>query len=137
MAVFAITAEYLALNGSATTNDHVKSATLTLEAAALDATAMGDTWVENIGGLKSGTLAITFNDDFAASNVDALLWGYFNTGTAITFEIRPTDSAVSATNPKYTGSVLPTQFGLGGAVGELAAKTVSFPVTGAVTRATA
>jgi len=135
MAVFALTAEYLALNGSATLNDHVKAATLTIEAEALDSTAMGPGWKSNIGGLKSGTLAVTFNDDYAASNVDATLWPLL--GTVVTFEVRPTDAAVSATNPKYTGSVLIQQHALGGSVGELASKALSFPVSGAVTRATA
>lgn len=135
MAVFALTAEYLALNGSATLNDHVKSAVLTMDAAQLDSTAMGDTWVEVIGGLKSGQLAITWNDDFAASNVDATLWPLF--GTVVTFEVRPTDAAVSATNPKYTGSVLIAQHALGGQVGDLAAKSTSYPTSGTITRATA
>ena len=134
MSVFALTAEYLALNGSATLNDHVKSAVLTIEAEALDSTAMGPGWKSAIGGLKSGTLAVTFNDDMAASNVDAALWPLL--GTVVTFEIRATDSAVSATNPKYTGSVLIQQHNLGGSVGELASKQLSFPTSGAVTRAT-
>lgn len=134
MAVFALTAEYLALNGSATLNDHVKSAVLTVEAEALDSTAMGPGWKSSTGGLKSGTLAITFNDDMAASNVDATLWPLL--GTVVTFEVRATDSAVSATNPKYTGSVLISQTAIGGSVGELASKALSFPTSGAVSRAT-
>lgn len=135
MAVFAITAEYVALNGSAALNDHVKSATLTVDSAQLDSTTMGDTWLEITGGVKSGSLSIEFLDDFAASNVDATLWPLF--GTNVTFEIRPTDAAVSATNPKYTGSVHIAQHSLGGAHGELAAKSLTFPTTGTVTRAVA
>lgn len=136
MAVFALTNEYLALNGSATNvNDHVKSAVLTVDVAQLDSTAMGDTWVEVIGGLKSGQLAITFNDDAAASNIDSILWPLL--GTVVTFEVRPTDSAVGTSNPKYTGSVLISQAAIGGGVGELAAKSLTFPTSGTVTRATA
>jgi hypothetical protein len=136
MAVFALTNEYLALNGSAVNvNDHVKSAVLTVDVAQLDSTAMGDTWVEVIGGLKSGQLAITFNDDAAASNIDSILWPLL--GTVVTFEVRPTDSAVGAGNPKYTGSVLISQAALGGGVGELAAKSLTFPTSGTVTRAVA
>ena len=52
------------------------------------------------------------------------------------FEIRLSDAAVSATNPKYTGSILISQHNLGGAVGELAAKNLTFQTSGAVTRAT-
>lgn len=137
MAVVCLTAEYLALSGSATINDHVKSATLALDAEALDASAMADTWKENVGGLKSGTLTIEFYDDVAAANVDATIWGYFNTGSSITFEVRMSDAAVGAGNPKYTGSVLPTQFTFGGVHGQLPMKSLTWPVTGAVSRATA
>lgn len=134
MAVFAYTDAYLVIN-SVNLSDHVKSVTLTADVAALDSTAMGDTWTENIGGLKSGSLAVTFNDDFAASNVDATLWPLL--GTSTTFELRPTSSAVGATNPKWTGSVLVNQIPVGGGVGELGAKSVTWPTTGTVTRATA
>lgn len=133
MAVFALTNEYLALN-STNLSDHVKSCVLTVDVAQLDSTAMGDSWVEVIGGLKSGSLAITFNDDYAASNVDVTLWPLL--GTVVTFEVRPDAGAVSATNPKYTGSVLISQHALGGSVGDLAAKSVTYQTSGTVTRAT-
>jgi hypothetical protein len=135
MAVFALTNEYVVIN-SVNLSDHVKAGTLAVEAAALDSTAMGDSWIEQTGGLKSGTLTIEFIDDFAASNVDATLWPLL--GTVVTFEVRPDAGAVSATNPKYTGSVFIGQHNLGGSVGELAMKSgLSFPTSGAVTRATA
>lgn len=134
MAVFAYTNAYVVVN-SVNLSDHVKSVTLTVDGAVLDATAMGTGWTANIGGLKSGSLAITFNDDFAASNVDATIWPLLNTVT--TFEIRPDAGSVGATNPKFTGSVLVAQTAVGGGVGELAAKSVTWPTSGTVTRATA
>jgi len=134
VAVVALTAEYVALNGSAALNDHVKSATLTVDAAELDASAMGDTWKEVVGGVKSGVLAIEYHDDVAASSVDATLWPLL--GTVVTFELRLSDAAVSTSNPKYTGSVLVKGLNVGGKHGELPAKTLSLPTSGAVTRAT-
>lgn len=134
MAVFAYTDAYLVVN-SVNLSDHVKSVTLTVDVAQLDTTAMGDTWTEQIGGLKSGSIAVTFNDDMAASNVDATIWPAL--GTVVTFELRPTSSAVGATNPKWTGSVLISGTSVGGGVGELAAKSVTWPTSGTVTRATA
>jgi hypothetical protein len=133
MAVMALTNEYLALN-STNMSSFIKSAVLTVDVAQLDSTAMGDAWTDVIGGLKSGSLAITFNDDFAASATDVTLWPLL--GTVVTFEVRPDGGAVAATNPKYTGSVLISQHAIGGSVGELAAKSVTFPTTGAITRAT-
>lgn len=133
MAVLAFTDAYLVVN-SVNLSDHVKSVTATFDAALLDSTAMGDTWTENTPGLKSGSISVTFNDDFASGSVDATLWPLF--GTSTTFELRPTSSAVSATNPKWTGSVVVNQIPVGGGVGELGAKSVTWPTTGTVTRAT-
>lgn len=137
MAVFALINEYLALGGTAY-SDHVKDATLAVEGDQLDSTAMGDSWKEITGGLKSGTLTITFNDDFAVSSIDSVLWtAFISAAQTLTFEVRPDAGSVSTSNPKYTGTVFIAQHSVGGSVGELAAKQVSFPVTGAVTRATA
>lgn len=134
MAVFALTTEYCALNGADRSAD-IKSATLTVDAAQLDTTdfASGG-WVEMIGGLKSGTLAIEFQDDVASSAVDSVLWPLL--GTVVTFEVRATSAVVGVSNPKWTGSVLITSHTIGGGVGELAKKSLSFPTTGTVTRAT-
>jgi len=133
MAVLAFTDAYLVIN-SVNLSDHVKSVVFTADVATLDSTAMSDTWTENIAGLKSGSIAVTFNDDFAASSVDATLWPLL--GTSTTFELRPTSAAVGATNPKWTGSVLVNQHTVGGSVGELGAKSLTFPTTGTITRAT-
>ena len=134
MAVFALTSEYTALNGSDRSAD-IKSSVLTVDVAELDTTDFASAgWTEVIGGLKSGTLAIEFQDDVAASAVDSILWPLL--GTVVTFEVRGTSAAVGTSNPKYTGSVLITQASIGGAVGELAMKSLTFPTTGAVTRAT-
>lgn len=135
MAAFALINEYLAVNAvNFTTLSMVKSATLTVDVAQLDPTAMGDSWVEALGGLKSGSLAVTFNDDYAASSIDQTLWPIL--GTVVTFEVRPDAGTVSSTNPKYTGSVLISQHALGGTVGDLASKQLTWPTSGAITRAT-
>ena len=134
MAVFALINEYVSLNGVAM-SDHVRQATLAMEASALDATAMGDGWVKNVYGLKSGSLQVEFNDDTAVSQVDALLWPLF--GTNVTFEVRLDAGVVSTSNPKYTGTVGISQHNVGGSLNEVARKSLTFPTSGAVTRATA
>lgn len=133
MAVLALVNEYLTIN-SVNVSDHIKGATLTLDAAQLDPTAMGDGWTKVLGGLKSGQLAVEFLDDFAASQIDATLWPLF--GTITTFEVRPDAGSVGAGNPKYTGSIFIAQHVVGGSVGELAMKSLTFPTSGAVARAT-
>lgn len=136
MSAFALTAEYLAINSvDYTSLLVVKGAVLTVEADQLDPTAMGDGWKKVLGGLKGGSVAANLIDDYAASSTDQLLWPLF--GTLTSFEIRPTNAAVSSTNPKYTGSMFIGTHIVGGQVGELAMKGgLTFPTSGAVTRAT-
>lgn len=133
MAVVALVNEYLALNAVAM-SDHVRSATLAMEASALDATAMGDGWVKNVYGLKNGQMQVEFNDDMAVSQVDALLWPLFGTNTA--FEVRIDAGVVSTSNPKYTGLVGIAQHNVGGSLNEVARKSLTWPTSGTVSRAT-
>lgn len=135
MAVFAITSEYVALAG-VDQSANFKSATLTVDAAQLDTTDFASAgWTEVIGGLKSGTLALNVQDDATNSAIDDTLWGIL--GTVVTFEVRPTSAIVGVNNAKYTGSVLITSHSIGGDVGSLAMKSLSFPTSGTITRAEA
>ena len=132
MAVFALTSQVCTIN-SVDYSDHLKSATLTLDAAQLDTTSFASGgWVQMIGGLKSGTLALEFMDDVADNDVDEELFALL--GTVVTFTVKATNAAISASNPEYQGNVLITSHSIGGAVGELATKSLSFPVSGAVVR---
>ena len=134
MAVYVITAEYVAINGVTNSlNDHVKTARLSLEAPELDVTAMGDTAQEVVGGVPKGSLSLEFFDDYSPTSVDAILFPLFN--TVVTFSIKPTQATTSTSNPSYSGSVLVSQHNLGGTHGELAMKSVTFPTSGAITRA--
>lgn len=134
MAAFVYTDASLTVNG-VDLSTKVKSVTLTIDVAAIDATAMGGGgYVANVGGLKSGSLAVTFNDDLAASSVDVTIFPLL--GTSVAFTLKSLSTATAATNPQYSGNVLVTGTSIGGGVGELAAKSVTWPTTGAVTRAT-
>lgn len=98
-------------------------------------TASADVWKTFLGGLKAWTLEIEFNQDYAASKVDATLWAAL--GTSVTVEFTPTSSAVSATNPKYNGSAILTSYApQDGAVGDAAQVTASFQGSGTLTRST-
>lgn len=134
MAIFALTDAYVAINGAAVSG--VKSVELNVEVEDLDSTAMGTAgYKSRIGGLKEGSISLTFNQDMAAAALDATIWPLL--GTVVTFEVRATSSAVGTGNPKYTGSVLISEWSpLSNSVGELAEVEVTWPTSGAVTRAT-
>ena len=135
MAAFVLTDAYIALNGS-DRSAHIKQVALNVETAEQDVTDFADAgWTVPIAGLKSGSLALTFNQDVAASAIDSIMWPLL--GTTVTFEVRATNAAVGASNPKYTGSILVTSWNpITGSVGDVAEVSVTYPVSGYVTRAT-
>jgi hypothetical protein len=133
MAVLALLNEYVLFN-SVNLSDHVRAATVTAEASALDSTAMGDSWTENTGGLKSGTLTIEVLDDFAAGSIDATIWAAFNTGTAVAVAVKAVNDTITTSNPEYQFNVLPNQWSAGGSLNEMASKSLTYPITGAITR---
>lgn len=108
-------------------SDWVTNVELPIEYEALEDTAMGDTARSRIAGLQDSTISINFNQDFAASAVDATI--HAAVGTVIVVKVRPTSAAISATNPEYVGSYLVSQYSpFGAGVGELAVTSVSWPL---------
>jgi hypothetical protein len=86
-------------------SDHVSSVTLTQNFDELEISALGDTSHRYTKGLENSTLQIDFFNDFAASQVTTLLQtNYGTTVTAVLIPVKGT--AVSATNPLYTVSIL-------------------------------
>ena len=115
----------------------IKEVSLDVEADDVETTTFGpDGWKTRLAGLKSGEVAVTFNTDFAATTVDDRLWGWF--GTAVSFAVRADSGAVSATNPEYQGTILVLKMmPLAGKVGELAEQSLTWPISGLLTRAVA
>ena len=114
-----------------------KKAELTVEVEEKDVTTYASLgWKVLLGGLKSGTLAMEFVQDFAATKLDSIMWPLL--GAVVPFEVRADQAAVGTSNPKYTGNVLVKAWNpLTGSVGDDASVSVSYPTSGAVTRATA
>lgn len=117
----------------------VTAVTLNYEAEIRDDTAMGDDTRSNIGGLKNWSAEIEFNQDFAASAVDATLFS--KVGNIATLSIRKSSGSVSATNPTYSGGALLASYPpFGNTVGDKMTATASFVPGGAsntLSRATA
>ena len=110
--------------------------TLDVSADEQEITAFGDSFRSRVGGLKDASVSLDFHQDFGAASVDATLWPLLG-GTA-QIVVKPTSSSVSATNPSYTFTALVTQCQpFASNVGDLATLSVTWPVTGAVTRGTA
>lgn len=135
MANMVLTGAYLLINAG-NLSTYVTKVEINVSYEAKDTTNFGSGgWKTELAGLGSAKLSVDFLDDFAASNLDSILWPYL--GTVQTFEVRPTSAARGTSNPAYTGSVLiDALIPISGKVGDVASQSVSWPVTGAVTRAT-
>lgn len=131
-----LTAEYLSLNGT-DLSSYTRKAEVAVEVEEKDVTTYSSLgWKELLGGLKSGELGIEFLQDVAASALDSIIWPLL--GTVVSFEVRLSQAAVGTSNPKYTGNVLVKEWKpVEGSVGDEAKASVSYPTSGAVTRATA
>jgi len=136
MAKFVVIDPVIIVGGSTVTAS-CASATISLEADDVETSAFGSDWRTRVGGLKGGSVDFEFHQDFGAGGVDALLYPLLGGTAAVSIKPGGT-AATSATNPAYTFDVLVAQYSpMDSAVGDLATVSVSFPVTGPVTRATA
>jgi len=135
MAKFAATDYFVSVAGT-DFSQNLNSVELAIEADDLETTAFGQGFRTRIGGLKQASLTLNFMQDFGAGSVDAVLSPLL--ATLATVIIRPTSSLVSATNPSYTMTALVTQYSpFASSVGDIASLSVTFPISGTVTRATA
>jgi len=124
--------------GGSTVTASCASATISIEADDVETSSFGtDGWRTRIGGLKGGNVDFEFHQDFGTGGIDELLWPLIGGTAAVS--IRPGGTAVvGTTNPEYQFDVMVAQYSpMDSAVGDLATVSVSFPITGAVTRATA
>lgn len=135
MAKFIATDYKVTINGT-NFSTSLASVELPVEVDEQETTAFGASWRTRIAGLKSGSITLEFHQDFGAAAIDATLWPLL--GTNATVSVSPTSSTVSATNPTFTGEFLVTQYTpYASTVGDLATLSVTWPLNGALTRATA
>lgn len=137
MAVLAFTSCSITINSVDHSAD-IASVEIDLQGVQLDTTNYGSGgWTESIRGLRSGTLKMTFQQDFASTTVDDRINALYEAGTAVAVAIRPTSASIGATNPEYQFNVLPLEhMPITGSVGDLGTLDLTWPITGAVTRAT-
>ena len=115
---------------------YVSSATLNRNYDELEVTAMGDTGHKYVAGLEASSVTLDFFNDWATGKVGQTLDTLV--GTTTTLVLKPGAGAVSATNPSYTMTVLVNNITpINGAVGDLATQSVTWNVSGAITKATA
>ena len=128
--------DYKVTIGTAVLSSSIASVTLDITTDEVETTSFGSSYRTRIGGLSDASVSFDFHQDFGAGAVDSLLFPLM--GTLVDVKIAPTSGTVTATNPEYRFSALCTQYQpYAGAVGDLSTLSVTWPVSGEVTRGTA
>jgi len=115
--------------GTTDISSYVTSVTLNTTYDVVETTAFGDLARKRVAGLADNSIALEFNQDYASGALEATI--YPTLGTAVSMTVRP----VASTSPAYAFSALVSEWTpLGGAVGELATASVTWPISGAITK---
>ena len=135
MAIFLNNGVSVTLN-SVDLSAYVTAVTINQSFDELEVTAMGDTAHKFTKGLEASTITLDFlNDNAAATVIPTLRAAY---GTTVTCVIKQTSSAVSATNPSYTASVLVNNLqNVNGAVADISSQSITFTCNSTVAVAVA
>jgi hypothetical protein len=118
-------------------SSYISSVTLNTSSDVVETTGFSSTAARTrVAGLQDNSVTIEFFQDFATSLVEQTIYPLLGTTTSVV--VLPTSSAAGPTNPSYTFTALVSEWQpLSGAVGELSTASVTWPISGAITKAVA
>ena len=113
-------------------SDHVNNITLNRNFDELEVTAMGDSGHKFIKGLEASSITLDFLNDTATASVLQTLQAAWGTNVTVVL-LQNKGTAVSATNPLYTMTVLVNgTTDINGATGDLSTQSVTWNVSGTI-----
>jgi hypothetical protein len=117
-------------------SDHVNNITLNRNFDELEVTAMGDSGHKFIKGLEASSITLDFLNDTATGSVLQTLQASWGQNVTVVL-LQNKGTAVSATNPLYTMTVLLNgTTDINGATGDLSMQSVTWNVSGTIAVAT-
>lgn len=140
MAKIVLTNAYVLLGDIYDISSYIRNLSLSTTHDIIETTQFGDIYKTRIAGLGDNQSTFEFLQDFSSTIVDP--GGLENViypliGTAINCKIRPINTTISASNPQYSFSLLISEWQpLSGSVGELSTASVSWPISGEITKTT-
>lgn len=109
-------------------SSHTSSVTVNMVKDEIDTTNFGGDGRERAHGLKDDSFEVTFQQDFAAGEVDDTLYPLWDLEQEFVVKVRPRSAAKSASNPEYTATCILLEYTpLSGDVGDLSEAEVTFP----------
>jgi hypothetical protein len=134
---FVLKNAWVRINSTSDLSASTLDVSVDMSAADVDTTAMGAGGHQRMQGIRDDKFAITALSDFSATGLDSVIWPLFNGGSAFLVEVAANGTLISNTNPKYSGTVILTEYTpISGAVGDAAKTPLTLPVTGVITRGT-
>jgi len=116
-------------------SSYVSSITLSTSLDIIDTTSFGNSSRTRVAGLADNQVTIEFFQDFASGALESII--YPTIGTSAAMVIKPVAGTTTAVNPQFSFNALVSEWQpLSGAVGELATASVTWPISGAITKAT-
>ena len=133
MAKLVLTDAKVVIN-SVNLSDHITNITLDSKTDVIETTGFSQTSKNRVSGLTDNTVTLDFVQDFASSSVEATIYPLVGTVVAIT--VAPTSGAdVITSNPTYSFNALVSDWTpLKGAVGQLSTASVTWSISGAITK---
>jgi hypothetical protein len=120
--------------GGTDISSYVASITLSISVNEVETTSFGTGAVTRVGGLQDNSVTLDLHQDYSA--IEGLAYPLIGSTTSLV--IKPNGTAVGTANPSYTMTPLVTEWTpVNGAVGELATISVTWPISGTVTKAVA
>jgi len=107
-------------------SDQCTSAVINYVSEQLENTTFSNTSRSFTSGLYSNTITVTLYQSYSASETEASIYNLV--GTTTTLVLKPTSSAVGATNPSYTltGAFLSAHTPINASLGELSTIDLTF-----------
>jgi len=119
--------------GATDISSYVTSVTLGSTFEVVETTAFGNTARTRVAGLADNSVSLELQQDYATSALESVI--YPTLGTAVSITVKPVAGATSSANPAYSFSALISEWTpLNGSVGELATASVTWPISGVITK---
>ena len=136
MARIVLTDAFISVGG-VDLSDRVASVTLNETFDIVETTAFSSTAAKTrVAGLEDNSVTLEFHQDFATSEVEQTIYPLLGNPAAVI--VKPNGSVTGAFNPSFSFNAIISEWtSINGSVGELATASVTWPITGAITKAVA
>jgi hypothetical protein len=121
--------------GSTDLSTYISSISLSSTFDIVETTAFGNSAKTRVAGLADNSVTFEFHQDYATSAVEQTIYPLL--GQAVSVVAKPVAGTTTSLNPQYAFSALVSEWTpINGSVGELATASVTWPISGAITKTT-